>query len=99
MPKINENKLCLTDLLKAVSHKSGVSLSVVRSVYDSMVDITVENLIEGRRVGMTGFGSFYIQDHKGHPVQFNNTKKSIDDYKVVKFVASGLVKKGLNGEG
>lgn len=91
-----ENKTCLTQLLQSVSKESNVELSVVKVVYKSMIKNITKELLTGHKVGLTGFGSFYLQKHKGHPVQFDNKKSFIDDYNVVKFTASGPVKKMVN---
>lgn len=97
MPNIDKNdKICLTQLLKETSHESGVKLNVVRSVYNSLVSVLLQNLENGNRINMTGFGSFYVQKHKGHPVQFNKKKSSISDYNVVKFSVAGSVKRKFN---
>lgn len=94
--KNSENKMCLTQLLKETAKESGVKFEVVKAVYSAMIKVLVQNLVKGFRIGLTGFGSFYLQKHKGHPIQFNDTKSSIDDYVVVKFTASGSMKKKID---
>lgn len=86
----------LTELLQIVSNESEIDIDTTRKVYEAFIDALVDKLMDGYRIGLTGFGTFYLQRHKGHPVQFDDKKTAIDDYNVMKFSASGLIKRRLN---
>lgn len=70
----------------------------VSEVYDAMI-AEVEHVVRsGCRLSLTGFGSFYAQMHKGHPVQFGDQIKKVADYPVFKFSASNVLNKRLRDE-
>ena len=67
----------------------------VPEVCDAML-AEIEHIVgSGGRLSLTGFGSFYAQMHKGHPVQFGGTVKKVHDYPVFKFSASNVLNKKL----
>lgn len=56
---------------------------------------TIENVIrdaakEGKIVSLIGFGTFYVQRHKGHPIQFAKDVNHVKDYLVYKFSAADV---------
>lgn len=90
------DKVCLARLLEQVASEANVDIEIVKKVYTVFVRVVIEELRRHKRVGLTGFGVFDAQKHKGHPVQFGATKQTIDDYVVLKFSASDAVKRMLN---
>lgn len=75
--------------LADVARRCGIHEQIVIEVYDAIVDNMFDELAKGHNVSLAGFGLFYAQKHKGHPVQFNSDKgKTVDDYFVLKFSAS-----------
>lgn len=75
--------------LADVARKCGIHEQIVLEVYDAIVENIFDELTKGYNVSLAGFGLFYVQKHKGHPVQFNGgNDKNVDDYLVLKFSAS-----------
>lgn len=61
-----------TDLIKAVSEKTGVSVSEATKVVNATIEVIVDEVKEGYAVGITGFGTFvrsYRNPHKGRNPQ------------------------------
>lgn len=73
------------------------NITDVSNIYNAIIDEIVDTLcVQDCRLLLTGFGSFYVNRHKGHPVQFGDNKKSaISDYRVIKFSASNLLSSKL----
>lgn len=94
--KNTKNKINFLDLLQDISEDSNIDYDVVRKVYTSMVKILIKKLFDGFCVELRGFGSFCLQKHRGHPVQFAGKKQTIGDYIVLKFSTSGSMKQRLN---
>ena len=65
----------------------------VDEVFKACMDELIDLICAGYRVAFTGFGSFYAQLHKGHPVQFGGKKDAVRDYRVVKFASSNVLNK------
>lgn len=76
--------------LADVARRCGIHEQIVIEVYDAIVDNMFDELMQGHNVSLAGFGLFYVQKHRGHPVQFNGGRdnKTVDDYLVLKFSAS-----------
>ena len=68
-------------------------LYTVEEVFKACIDELIDLICAGHRVAFTGFGSFYAQLHKGHPVQFGGKKGAVRDYRVVKFASSNVLNK------
>lgn len=79
------DKIYATQFLREVAKKSGVKYKITKDVYDAMIEVLLTNLENDVYVQLRNFGSFYTHIHKGHPIQFNEKKKAISDYRVVKF--------------
>lgn len=88
MDKVNR-----AEFLARVSKHTGVRKEIVVSVYNGIVDELVDVMIGGNQLLLTGFGSFYLQKHKGHPVQFSGGSDSVTDYDVLRFSPSNIVTK------
>lgn len=87
------------------ARRAGVSLPMAKKVYDAMIEELVELVGRGHRVTLTGFGKFYMQEHKGHSVQFSRDKR-VDDYAVLRFSSTTELNKRIketytaaNGDG
>lgn len=91
----NVNKMNRSEYLTRVAKRSGYSRKVVNDVYDAMVTEFVDVLRSDRQLLLTGFGNYYIQKHKGHPVQFSGGMKKdiVNDYDVLKFSPSNILKR------
>lgn len=74
-----------------------LSAANVRLIYDTFVNCTKDVVYSGKDLSLTGFGSFTLKLHKGHPVQFENPDEANDgrvkvgDYVVLKFTASDVL--------
>ncbi len=92
------NKVTRKMLLQQVAKKSGYNVKVVSNVYKAIVDSIVESVQTDNYISLTGFGNFYLQHHKGHPVQFESSDSTVRDYKLLKFSASDALNRRLRGE-
>lgn len=81
----------------AADAEEGVNIDhltyTVDEVFKACMDELIDLICAGHRVAFTGFGSFYAQLHKGHPVQFGGKKDAVRDYRVVKFASSNVLNK------
>lgn len=87
----NTGKTSKTAFLKNVAATSGLDINVVTRVYTAMINEVQNTVCEGNTLSLTGFGTFYLQKHKGHPVQFEGKMNSVPDYWVFKFSASDVL--------
>lgn len=94
---MTKNKISKKHFLAAVARDSGMSVENMTKAYDAIVDGIRDQLAAGNTVSLTGFGSFYLQKHKGHPVQFEG-HAVIKDYIVMKFSASDVLNKRFREE-
>ena len=85
-----ENRVNRSEIFDIVADKTGFASADVKRIYDSLIGEIVQAAVAGNTVVLNGFGSFYVQSHKGHPVRFESLdhKHAIDDYLVFKFSAS-----------
>lgn len=87
----NAGKTSKTVFLKNVAAASGLDIDVITRVYTAMINEIQNTVCEGNSLSLTGFGTFYLQKHKGHPVQFEGKSNSVPDYWVFKFSASDVL--------
>lgn len=85
-----ENRVNRSEILANVAERTGFALSDVKSVYDALLDEVIDKSVEGNTVVLNGFGTFYVQSHKGHPIRFESFRHKgvLEDYLVFKFSAS-----------
>jgi len=93
--KVTNGKVTRKMLLKEMARRSGADSETTMAVFTSMIDVIVENVRDGSTVSITGLGNFYLQKHKGHPVQFESSTNHVEDYNVLKFSASDALNKRL----
>ena len=84
--KVNKN-----EFLSAVSKRSGFNMTVIRAVYAAFIEEIKNVVCHGYDLSLTGFGSFLLKKHKGHPVQFEAKTDTVKDYIVLKFAASDVL--------
>ena len=89
---MTRNKISKKKFLTSVALRSGMSVNDITKAYDAIIAGIYDELSKGNTISLTGFGSFYLQKHKGHPVQFEG-KLAIPDYIVMKFSASDVLNK------
>lgn len=63
-------------------------------MYKLFVDVLTEQIVKGNVVTLTGFGSFVLRPHRGHRISFSDNDQ-INDYLVVKFIASNVFSRRL----
>lgn len=84
--KIRKSELCA----KVAASCDGVSKKLVTTIYDAFIAEIYKAAAEGKVVSLTGFGSFYLTKHKGHPVRCDKGL-SISDYVLFKFSTSNVL--------
>ena len=86
-----KNKVSRNEFLDKVSVECGVSSSVVHKVYGGIISVFNDIIRSGRDISLTGFGTFALKKHKGHPVQFDAKESHVKDYDVLKFTPSDVL--------
>lgn len=79
----------------AVSKRSGLTKDVVGVVCDAAIEETKDIVMRGDCLAITGFGTFSVQKHKGHPVQFGDGSMAVRPYSVFKFSPSNVFSRKL----
>lgn len=70
-------------------------LELVQTWYEIFEDELVEAVARGEKVSLTGFGSYFMKEHKGHPVQFGSGENRVADYQVFRFAPSNVLNRRL----
>lgn len=84
--KVNKN-----EFIELIAKKNNMDVGTVKTVYDAIISQLTDIVCEGQSLSLTGFGTFTLREHKGHPVQFEARVKSVGGYKVLKFTASDVL--------
>lgn len=86
------------EFINAISEKSGVSKKEVSAVYESMVEVITEQLANGNKIALVGFGNFEVK-HKAARTGVNPSKPSekiqIPEKDVPKFSFSSSIKEAV----
>ena len=74
-------------MVKALSHKTGMTLAESNVYLDEVLDLMKSTLKDGENVFLRGFGSFMVKERKPRRTMSLNTRKmiTIPAKKVVKF--------------
>lgn len=94
VPKMNKRTF-----IGHLAKENNISLSEAAWAYNIVINGIVDVVKTGTKLSLMGFGVFYLQDHKGHPIQFKDGNEQagrsthVEKYKVFKFSASNV----LNG--
>ena len=88
----NKEKMNRSEFLARVAKRTGYSRRMIVEVYDAMVDEFVAAMRDKKQLLLTGFGTYFVQQHKGHPVQFSGGNEMVEDYDVLKFSPSNILK-------
>lgn len=86
----NTDKINKDEFIARAAERCDVSVSNLNRAYDAFVETAAEVAKDGKTLALTGFGKFYVQRHKGHPVQFGDRAGEVDPYVVYKFSASNV---------
>ncbi|WP_020395833.1 HU family DNA-binding protein [Thiolinea disciformis] len=87
-----------TELIDAVSAKSGLTKADSDRAFKAMVDVVTEALAKGDQVSLIGFGTFLVRERKartGRNPRTNETIK-IDAAKIPAFKAGKALKDAVN---
>lgn len=85
--KISRNRF-----LALAAKDSGIDVEVLSKSFEAIENRLYKDLASGKRVILTGFGAFYLQKHKGHPVQFEVQYNSkMPDYVLMKFSTADVM--------
>lgn len=96
--KLNANKQKKINkemFIAAVAERTGLTQATVSTVFDAYQEEIIDRVTNNEEVSITGFGRFYLQRHKGHPVQFSIMNETVHDYVVFKFSASNVLNNKL----
>lgn len=94
---MTKNKISKNQFLADVARNNDMSLEDITDAYNAIVSGIHDVVASGRTLSLTGFGSFYLQRHKGHPVQFEG-RSNVEDYVIFKFSASDVLNKRFRQE-
>lgn len=83
--KVNREEVVVRAAVKA-----GVSVVEMTNALAAIESTIKDVAMEGKTLCLTGFGKFYLQRHKGHPVRYTETEQPVEDYLVYKFSASNV---------
>lgn len=91
-------KLTKQELVEALASKTQMTKKNVEDMLDAFVDVVTEQLKQGNKVAVTGFGAFQVSQRKartGVNPQNPSQKIQIPAMKVPKFTAGKTLKDSL----
>ena len=93
----SEKKIKITEieLLSVVADKLDVPRSDVADIWNNIKQQIIDECSDGKTIMITGFGSFCIKRHKGHPIRFDSGTQAVSDYPVFKFSTSDILGRRL----
>ena len=89
----DQTRMNRTELIHYMAEKNGVELSEAQKAYAMTTEAIRDIVASGIKLSLSGFGVFYLQRHRGHPVQFQSGATATQDYLVFKFSASNTLNK------
>ena len=93
--KSKKQKINKELFIAAIAERTGMTIASVTSVFEAYQNEIIERVSNNEEISITGFGRFYVQRHKGHPVQFSTATEKVHDYVVFKFSASNVLNSKL----
>jgi integration host factor subunit beta len=66
-----------SELILALSERSGISPELARSVVETTIDLMKQQLLEGGRIEIRGFGSFEMREYKAYTGRNPKTGESV----------------------
>lgn len=88
---MEERKLNKRQFIDYLVKSRGLTHTEASEAYDTVIGGIIEVVGDGISLSLMGFGVFYLQEHRGHPIQFKGEKTYVDGYRVVKFSASNAL--------
>lgn len=93
MKRINKD-----EFVSIAAKTAGLPVEEMQVALNAILINIPELAKQGVKVSFMNFGSFYLQSHKGHPVNFENGRKKIDDYITFKFSPSDVLNSQIRGQ-
>lgn len=93
----DEKSLSKRKFIGIMAQRYNIKTKEAAAAYDMMTETLLDVVEQGYDVCFMGFGRFYLQTHKGHPVRFkdeegvSNPDTEVEDYIVFKFSASNAL--------
>lgn len=96
-PIVKTDRLTKSDLIAKVAAEVGISKTQAKVIVDAMLDILTENIANGVKVNLTGFGSFEVRESKARKGVNPRTLESISipATKRVSFKAGSALKRAV----
>ncbi len=67
-----------SELITALSEKSQISPELARNVVETMIDLMKQQLMDGGRVEIRGFGVFEMRDYKAYKGRNPKTGEAVE---------------------
>ena len=67
-----------SELIQALAEKSNIVPELARSVVETMIDMMKQQLMEGGRIEIRGFGSFEMREYGAYKGRNPHTGESVD---------------------
>ena len=67
-----------SELIQALAEKSGIAPEPARNVVETMISMMKQQLMDGGRIEIRGFGSFEMREHGGYKGRNPQTGESVD---------------------
>lgn len=88
----NRDVLLSEHVITQLSNSTGYATKTVSSILNQFSEFIVDALCAGYNVDLSGFGTFYLQKHKGHTTPHMG---KMDDYATLKFYPDTNVRDDL----
>ncbi|HPE60838.1 MAG: HU family DNA-binding protein [Thiothrix sp.] len=87
-----------TEMIDAVSAKSGLTKADADRAYKAFVEVITEELIKGEQVSLIGFGTFLVRERQARSGRNPRTGEtiSIESAKIPAFKAGKAIKDAVN---
>lgn len=59
-----KDRITKSDIVASVAEKLGIPKTQAKKVLDAMVEVMIENIANGVKVNLTGFGAFELRESK-----------------------------------
>lgn len=89
------NKVNKEEFIVLAAKKCDMSIADMTKAFDMFQEVIEEQAAAGKVISLTGLGKFYVQRHKGHPVQFGVPQDKVSNYVVFKYSASNVFNEKL----
>lgn len=86
-----ERRMSRKNLVAYMAAKYDISEDDAQSAYRMTTEAIRDLVASGARLSLSGFGVFYLQTHRGHPVRFQAAGERTGSYLVFKFSASNTL--------